>query len=216
MEIEIGLVTTLVNGQFLRDREDTPSNFFIFLVPKKKPLSLNSFKSGIILCLNSLHSKWDDKDMKNVVIQGVACPLSIEEMIHQINNFAHLCAFFFTESSFAFRFLIVLNDIIINHLTILESAQYRNKIFATKFCFVLFCFVLDTRFFRRMELYKGSRDRESVNDQLLNFGTFLGSLLIEQFHQTLPSTIRLVDEVKPPPGAGSGSSSLKEPDKKKK
>ena len=149
--------------------------------------------------------------MKDVAIQGVACPLSIEEMIHKINNFAHLCAFFFTESSFAFRFLIVLNDIIINHLTILESAQYRNKIFATKFCFVL-----DTRFFRRMELCKGSRDRESVNDQLLKFGMFLGSLLIEQFHQTLPSTIRLVEEVKPPLGASSGSSSLKELDKREK
>ena len=56
-----------------------------------------------------------------------------------------------------------------------------------------------------------------MNDQLLKFDTLLDSVLIEQFHQTLPSTIRLVDEVKPPPGTNSGSSSgsLKEPDKKK-
>ena len=33
VEIETGLVTALVNGQFLRDREDTPSNFCIFLLP---------------------------------------------------------------------------------------------------------------------------------------------------------------------------------------
>ena len=143
VEIETGLVTALVNWQFPRDREDTPSNFSIFLVSKRKPLSSSSFKSGMILQLKSLHSKWDDKDMKDVFKQGVACPLSIEEMIHQINNFAHLCAFFFTEASFSFRFLIVLNDRIKSHLTVLESAQYRDKIFATKFCFAL-----DTQFFR--------------------------------------------------------------------
>ena len=212
VEIETGLVTALVNGQFLRDREDTPSNFSIFLVPKRKPLSSSSFKSGMLLRLKSLHSKWDDKDMKDVVKQGVACPLSIEEMVHQINNFAHLCAFFFTESSFAFRFLIVLNDRIKSHLTVLESAQYRDKRFATKFCFAL-----DTRFFRWMEQCKSSKDRESVNDQLLKFDTLLDSVLIEQFHQTLPSTMRLVDDGKLSSHIGSGSSSgsSKEPDEKK-
>ena len=54
-----------------------------------------------------------------------------------------------------------------------------------------------------------------MNDQLLKFDTLLDSVLIGQFHQTLPSTIRLVDGVKPPPGTNSSSSSLKEPDKKK-
>ena len=57
VEIETGLVTALVNGQFLRDGEDTPSNFSIFLVPKRKLLSSSSFKSGMILSLESLHSK---------------------------------------------------------------------------------------------------------------------------------------------------------------
>ena len=120
VEIETSLVTTLVNGQFLRHREGTPSNFFIFLVPKMKPFSSSSFKSGMILRLKSLHSKWDDKDMKDIVKQGVTCHLSIEEMIYQINNFSHLCAFFFTKAFFAFRFLIVLNDRIKSHLTVLE------------------------------------------------------------------------------------------------
>ena len=108
VEIETGLVTALVNGQFLRDREDTPSNFSIFLVSQRKPLSSSSFKSGMILRLKSLHAKWDEKNMKDAVKQGVACPTSVNEMIHQLKNFAHLCAFFFTESSFAFRFFITL------------------------------------------------------------------------------------------------------------
>ena len=211
VEIETGLVTALVNGQLLRDREDTPSNFSIFLVPIRKPLSSSSFKSGMILGLKYLYSKWDDKDMKDVVKQGVACPLSIEEMIHQINNFAHLCAFFFTEASFAIRLIIVLNDRIKSHLNVLESAQYRDKRFATKFCFAL-----DTRFFSLDGLMQeGERQRESVNDQLLKFDTLLNSVLIEQFHQTLPSTMRLVDEVNPHSGTGSSFGSLKEPDKKK-
>ena len=148
--------------------------------------------------------------MKDVVKQGVACPLSIEEMIHQINNFAYLWAYFFTKASFAFRFLLVLNDRIKSHLTVLESAQYRDKRFATKFWFAL-----DTRFFRWMEQCKSSKDRESVNDQILKFDTLLNSILLEQFHQTLPSIMRLVDDGKLPSHNGSSSDSLKEPDKKK-
>ena len=70
VKIETGLVTALVNGQFLRDCEDTPSNFSIFLVPKRKPMSSSSFKSGIILRLKSLHVKWDVKDMNDAVKQG--------------------------------------------------------------------------------------------------------------------------------------------------
>ena len=56
-----------------------------------------------------------------------------------------------------------------------------------------------------------------MNNQLLKFDTLLDSVLIGQFHQTLPSTIRLVDEVKPPPSTNSGfsSGSLKKTDKKK-
>ena len=84
--------------------------------------------------------------MKYVVKQGVVRPLLIEEMIYQINNFEYFCAFFFTEASFAFRFIIVLNDRIKHHLTIMESAQYHNERFATKFGFTL-----DTRFLCWME-----------------------------------------------------------------
>ena len=66
-----------------------------------------------------------------------------------------------------------------------------------------------------MEQCKGSKDRESVNDQFLKFDTLLDFVLIEQFHQTLPSTMRLVDDVKLSCSTGTGSGSLKEPDKKK-
>ena len=56
-----------------------------------------------------------------------------------------------------------------------------------------------------------------MNDQLLKFDTLLDSVLIEQFHQTLPSTMRLVDDGKLSSHIGSGSSSgsSKEPDEKK-
>ena len=146
VKIETGLVTALVNGQFLRDCKDTPSNFSIFLVPKRKLLSSSSFKSGMILRLKSLHAKWDEKDMKDAVKQGVACPIFVDEIILQLKNFAHLCTFFFTESSFAFRFLITLIERVWSHLIVLESTQRRDNLFVVKFCFAI-----DTRFFRWME-----------------------------------------------------------------
>ena len=114
-------------------------------------------------------------------------------MIHQLKNCVHLCAFFFTESSYAFRFLITLIERVRSHLTVLESAQHRNNLFVTKFCFAL-----DTCFFRWMEQCKQTKDREDVNDQLLNFSTMLDSVLIDQFYQTLPSTMELVSDKSSP------------------
>ena len=56
-----------------------------------------------------------------------------------------------------------------------------------------------------------------MEDHFLKFDTLLDSVLIEQFHQTIPSTMRLMDDGKLPShtSSGSGSGSLKEPDKKK-
>ena len=118
---------------------------------------------------------------------------------------------FFTEAYFAFRFLLLLNDRIKSHLTVLESAQYRDKLFATKFCFAL-----DICFFRWIEQCKGTKNRESVNNHFLKFDTLFDSVLIEQFHRTFPSTMRLVDDTKLFSSFGSGSGSLKEPDKRSK
>ena len=100
----------------------------------------------MILRLKSLHAKWDEKDMKGTVKQGVASSTSVYETIHQLKNFAHLCTFFFTESSFAFRFLITLIERVKSYLTVLESTQHRDNHFVTKFCYAL-----DTRVFRWME-----------------------------------------------------------------
>ena len=80
--------------------------------------------------------------MKDVVKQGVACPLSIEK----INNFTQLCALFFIEALFDFHFLIALNDRNKNYLSIMESTQYFDKQFASKFCLAL-----DMHFFHWMK-----------------------------------------------------------------
>ena len=45
-----------------------------------------------------------------------------------------------------------------------------------------------------MEQYKQAKEREDVNDQLLNFSTMLESVLIDQFYQTIPSTMKLVSD----------------------
>jgi len=45
-----------------------------------------------------------------------------------------------------------------------------------------------------MEQFKKLKDRENINDQLLNFETILDLVLIDQFYQTLPSTMKLIDD----------------------
>ena len=39
IDLSPGLVSALLSGKFVRDREDSPNNFSFFMVPKMKPLS---------------------------------------------------------------------------------------------------------------------------------------------------------------------------------
>ena len=86
--VETGLVTALYNGHFLRDRDDSPSNFSFFMIPKKLPLSADKTKPTMILQLKASQGKgWSETDLKEALKQGRVTPLDIHTLGHQLKNF---------------------------------------------------------------------------------------------------------------------------------
>ena len=87
VQLETGLVTALHAGHFLRDREDSPSNFSFFLTPKKQPLSSDRFKSTMILQLKATQGKgWSETDFKEALKQGIVTPSNVSSLIHQLKK----------------------------------------------------------------------------------------------------------------------------------
>lgn len=71
VQIETGLVAALHDGHFIRYREDSPSNFSLFLNPNKQLLSSRVLKLTMILQLKSTKGKgWSEINLKKSLKQG--------------------------------------------------------------------------------------------------------------------------------------------------
>ena len=186
VSIETGLVTALHGGHFLRDKEDSPSNFSFFMTPKKLPLSTDRFKPTMILQLKANQGKgWSETDLKDALKQGIATPSDIHSFSHQLKNFWALSFFFFGEKSILTQALEPLLATISNHTLTFEAAQMRDKLFATKLGYAI-----DTSVFRWLQHCRSNQDRSHVNDSLLNFDYLIDQVLTDSFFQILPTTFK--------------------------
>ena len=84
IELSSGLVSALLSGKFVRDRENSPNNISFFMVPKIKPLSSGHAETAMILQFKSTQGKgWSDLDLKEEVKQGIVTPSSPNKFEHQ-------------------------------------------------------------------------------------------------------------------------------------
>ena len=212
VSIDTGLVTALYSGHFLRDREDSPSNFSFFMIPKKLPLSANKSKPTMILQLKASQGKgWSETDLKDALKQGIVTPADIHSFGHQMKNFWGLSTFFFGKDSLLSQALEpLLHDISVHTLTF-EAAQLRDKLFATKLGYAI-----DTRVFRWLQLCRNSKDRNQVNDSLLNFSFLFNQVLTDSFLQLLPTTFKKFSSTQETDESDSDMDSAKPKSKRRK
>ena len=190
VEVKTGTVTALHGGVFLRDRDDSPSNFTLMAFAKRKPLSPHPAKKCMTLRLKVSQGKgWSDHDIADALKQGIETPQSIEELGHAIKNSAGAAAFFFSTESTLVTRLKEVNDEITNKLLIWEAAQERDPTFATR----VMC-AMDTRVCRWLLECKAAEDREVVDDGLIDFAPLMRQIALDQFHQPLPVSIQVVTE----------------------
>ena len=186
VDIGSGLVTALFSGHFIRDREDSPSNFSFFLTPKKQPMTTDRLKSTMILQLKASQGKgWSYTDLKDALKQGIVTPNDMPTFNHQLKNFWGLTVFFFGQECILAKRLAPMMATISNHTLTFESAQFRDNTFATKLGYAV-----DTRVFRWLEQCRTFTDRGQVNDRLLDFNIIVDQILTDSFFQVLPLTFK--------------------------
>ena len=88
-KVNQGMSLALYAGLFLRDVDDLPGNFTIFLVPKQKPNACSSSLRSMMLQLKSKFGKgWSEQDFKQAIKQGVCTPNDVEDLRYALENFA--------------------------------------------------------------------------------------------------------------------------------
>ena len=186
VQLESGLVASLHAGHFLREREDSPSNFSFFLTPKKQPLATNRFRPTMILQLKANQGKgWSENDLKEALKQGIITPTDVHTFGHQLKNFWGLATFFFGSESIIAKSLSPLLERLAKHTITFEGAQLRDPKFVTRLGYAI-----DTRIFRWLDQCRALKSRTQVNDSLLNFDNLFDQILTDSFMQNLPTTFQ--------------------------
>ena len=186
VQISTVLVTALCDGNFLRDKEDSPGNFSFFMVPRKKPLAYSNRRANMILQLKISQGKgWDEIDYKEAIKQGIETPEDIPSLIFQLQNLCGLAAFFFGTSSLLPLAIGGLLEKLNQHVITFEGFQIRDNEFATKIGYAI-----DTRIFRWLQQCQINEDRELIDDKLINFDSLVSQVLTDSFFQVLPITFK--------------------------
>ena len=190
VDTDHGMATALYSGAFVRERDDLPANFSIFLVPKMRPLASNNQAQSMLLQLKVTHGKgWSEKDYSEAVKQGIKTPSDTYELMFQLKNMNGLSSFFFDKSCILSLSLLQFVQKMKQYTLAFEACQARDPSFATKVAYMI-----DTRVFRWLQMCRDASDREQVSDGLLDFEDITRNVLLDNFSQSLPSSIKVVEK----------------------
>lgn len=206
VDISTGLVTALYTGKFTRERDDAPCNFSFFMVPKLKPLSSGFQEKATFLQLKATQGQgWETLDIKEAIKQGIITPSTISEFEHQLKNLWGLSVFFFGETSVLPEALALFLQLCQRNSVSIEAKQERDPDFFTKLGYKI-----DTYVYRWLESCMRAEDREEVNDSLLRLTRVMDSILLDEFHQTLPLTFSSFKRKSPEDKNGNEKKRFKE------
>ena len=188
LEVEAGVITSLYNGVFRRSYEDTPSNFSSFSFPEKPVLGTAPNVECMILQIKELHGKGlSNADVETALKQGIQVPSSIESMKYSILNLTSAARFFFSDHSILVQELYkVFNHIVRNRNT------YRSLFATDKNFIAMFLYAIDTRIQLWLADCERAKERDEVNDSIIDFSLILEQVVTRNFHYKLPQSIRNV------------------------
>ena len=193
-EVAQGVMVNLFSGNFLRNFDESPSNFSPFSFPKKSLLSSrNAENNSLYLVLKEVSGKGlSDHDVSAVMKQGVKVPKSIEELRFNIHNTVSAAKFFFSDYSMLPNNLSIAHNHIIKNYSIYESLALEDVEFIAKFLFAI-----DSRIQSWLESCESKQDREEVDDSIIDFSDLLWQVKVRLFHTNLPASIRnIIDKKK--------------------
>jgi len=194
-DFQQGFIQAIYDGHYLRDREDSPSNFSFFLCPRMQPLSAGNRKETTILQIKIKQGKgWTEKDYDAAVKQGISTPSDINTANHQFKIWWGCGSALFGDNSKFPAAIAELLQLISRHCITFEAQQLNDNNFFTKFGYQV-----DTRVFRWLQQCESCEDREDVDDSLIDFKPLVQAVLNDQFIQRLPCTFKSIDSDEPEP-----------------
>ena len=99
VDVTVPLSTALCHGNFIWYRSDSQKHCSL-LLGKPSPLVASGAKEAVMLHLKaSKGCGWSDKDLERAIKQFIIVPITIDSMVHNLNNYTGVSLIFFGELS---------------------------------------------------------------------------------------------------------------------
>ena len=187
------LTNSLRNGNFLYDSMGSPSNFSIFMLKVKDPTNLNEQHSRGMKLHILEQGKDNNKSILEIVEKGkhkISIPTTVEDLLIVTNSFSGLASILFgPKSSLPIALKHLYHEMETNKLLLKGKVKVEPSLVAKVM------FSVDSRTQIWFSYLRRAKDREDVNDEIINFSSIINEVVLDQFRVVLPPNFAM-DKVK--------------------
>jgi hypothetical protein len=197
-----GYMANIYLGNLLWSSSDSPSNHSPFSLAEVEPLRADEQKNSHItlqLVLTQGRGMTVD-EIKASNKQEVHPPMNFHELKEQLNMFLVATKIFFIELSVGSQCFGVLLNMINHHKSTFKAKERLDEQFAAKFLFAV-----DTKNQLWLKECKSAKNRDKVDDSIIDFCSLISQVVLSSFHILLPPIFQMKNpnETKTgPPGGG--------------
>jgi hypothetical protein len=183
-----GYIANVYSGSSTWPSSDTPSNHSLFSFAKVEPIRAAEQKTRH-LTLQLILTQGRGMSVKEIKAsnkQEVHPPMSFHELQEQLLMFTATTDIIFGELSFGSQCLKALSNMMIRHKSIFKAKERLDEEFPAKFLLGV-----NTRFQIWLNDCKSAKNRDEVDDSIINFQPLVNQVIFGSFHMILPPTFSM-------------------------
>jgi hypothetical protein len=192
--ISYPLVQALFGGKLTYPAMGLPCNLSAFSFCERDPsMDDEEDRRGLVIHLVKEEGKGRSlEEIKSSTRQVVRAPTDYNSLITQLQYFwGAYCIFFGADSIVTLAVKSIIEDIA-EHKTKFKKASNRDKTFATRFLYAV-----DVRFQEFLHLCKLTKNRDDVDDRILDVSDLVKGVRFGSFSIDLPPNTKAIDAEKP-------------------
>ena len=182
--ISTAMTQALMCGCFLWRNAITPSGFAASAIVSEDTVRNDTLHQGMVLDLSTKFEMSADS-IEKLTKSNIAYPTTIEGLIERLKAIKELSIFFFNEFSHASQGLINLTLHFMDNKPLLRSRAMVDDEFISK---VLCC--VDDRLYQWLKQCSRATYTKQTTTALTNFGDIFLKILTNEFHYTLPLSVK--------------------------
>lgn len=189
--ISTAMTQALMCGCFLWRNAITPSGFAASAIVSEDTIRNDTLHQGMVLDLSTKFEMSADS-IERLTKTNVAYPTTIEGLIERIKAVKELSIFFFNELSHASQGLINLTLHFMDNKPLLRARAMVDDEFISK---VICC--VDDRLYQWLKQCSRATYTKQTTTALTNFGDIFLKILTNEFHYTLPLSVKKMKKQTP-------------------